>query len=145
MLTTLLHEAAGVLPHELAHATAARLCRCEVGPIVLYGAADAAPSRPTAASPRWSLVVVALAGPLVTLALAGLWWLRARALGPVGPDATPAQAVCLCLYAVELLQGVLNLVPVGALDGAVALRSLGDLSPGGGRSEEVADGDPIGS
>jgi Zn-dependent protease len=119
VVTLLLREAAGVLPHELAHAAAARLCRREVGPIVLYGASAAAPSRQTAASPRRSLAVVALAGPLATLAL-----------GPVGPAVTPAQAVCLCLYVVELLQGVLSLVPLGPLDGALALRSLRALWPG---------------
>jgi Zn-dependent protease len=124
VVTLLLHEAAGVLPHELAHAAAARLCRREVGPIVLFGAAAAAASRPTPASPRWSIAVVALAGPLATLALAGLWWLLVRALGPVDRDLTPTQAVLLTMYLVELLQGVLNLLPLGPLDGALALRAL---------------------
>jgi Zn-dependent protease len=130
VLTLLLREAAGVLPHEPAHAAAARLCRCEVGPIVLYGAAAVAPSRQTAASPRWSLAVVALAGPLVTLALAGMWRLLAAVRGPVGRDPTPAQAVLLSLYLVELLQGVFNLLPLGPLDGALALRGLRARRPG---------------
>jgi stage IV sporulation protein FB len=124
VVTLLLHEVGGVLPHELAHIAAARLCRREVGPIVLFGASAAAPSRQTAASPRRSLAVVALAGPLATLALAGLWWLLAHALGSLGRDPTPAQAVCLCLYVVGLLEGVLNPVPLGPLDGALALRTL---------------------
>ena len=137
--TTLPHQADGVLPHELAHAAAARLRRCEVGPMVLFGAAAAVPSRRTAALPRRSLAVVALAGPVATPALAGLRWLLARALGPVGRDATPVQAVLLCLCAVELLWGSLGLVPVGPFDGALVLRP-----PGGARSGEAADGERLG-
>src|SRR3989442_6925218 len=105
-----------------AHVAAARLCRRELGPVILYGASGAAPSQQTPTAPRRSLAVVALAGPLATFALAALWWLPAHQVGPSAT--TPLQAAVLCLYIAELLQGVLNLMPVGPLDGALALRSL---------------------
>jgi Zn-dependent protease len=90
--------------------------------VILYGASGAAPSQETPTAPRRSLAVVALAGPLATFALAALWWLPAHQVGPSA--AAPVDAVVRCLDAAELLQGLRNLVPVGPLDGALALRSL---------------------
>jgi hypothetical protein len=57
---------------------------------------------------------MAFAGPLATFALAALWGFLARHFGPVAwVNTTLLQALLLSLNAIELLQAVLNLVPLG--------------------------------
>ena len=125
LAAALLSELVGLLPHELGHIVAARLCRRRVVGILLAGVVGFAYSERTAATVPRDRCVVALAGPLVTFLVANLWLLAARVLGPFDPDAlTPAQALALALAVEEFLTGVLNLLPVGRLDGAQALRAL---------------------
>lgn len=108
-----------VLLHELGHALVARAHGIPVRDITLYifgGMAEIAREPDT----PWREYVVAIAGPTVNLALAGLfgwvYWL-ARAAAP--------QLAALGHYVglTNLLLGVINLVPGYPLDGGRVLRA----------------------
>jgi Zn-dependent protease len=102
-----------VLAHELGHALVARRFRVQTREIVLMplgGVAllDDRPARP------WHELVIAFAGPLVSLVLGGL----AFAVYQFYSDDFVAD-----LGAINLMLGVFNLVPAFPLDGGRMLRS----------------------
>lgn len=113
-----------VLSHELGHGVAARRRGIEVGPITLYFFGGSASFELEAGRPR-DEVVVALAGPIVSLVLGG-------ALAIVGIAASAWRAPLLdVVAAVALLLSVLNLVLAGAnlvpaypLDGGRVVRAV---------------------
>lgn len=110
---------ASVLLHELAHSWVAVSRGVEVESITLFlfgGAtkADLETEEPT------DELVIALVGPLTSLALAGGFWLVALAFGP----GTVGGFVAGHLGWINLALAVFNLVPGFPLDGGRVLRSL---------------------
>jgi len=108
---------AGVLVHELAHAWAARAFGYPVHGITLwllggYTVYDRRSSRP------WPELVIAVVGPLSTLALAlGCWLLAGLTSGAPG-------LVLSALAWTNALLGVLNLLPGAPLDGGGVVKAL---------------------
>jgi Zn-dependent protease len=109
---------AGLL-HELGHAAVAVALERRVYCITLYGFAAAA--RRSASSGAQEQVLIALAGPLSHLVLAGLFWSVWQALPP---DDLPLRAATGLPAATNLVVGGLNLLPLRPLDGGRAVRAL---------------------
>jgi Zn-dependent protease/predicted transcriptional regulator len=108
---------ASVLVHEFGHALTARRFGIETKAIILFlfgGVAQIANEPPT---PRAEFRV-AIAGPLTSLALAGVCRLIAPLLGP-----RPIGDIVSYLAVVNLLLGVFNLTPGFPLDGGRVLRA----------------------
>jgi Zn-dependent protease/CBS domain-containing protein len=110
---------ASVVVHELGHAVAARLYGVETREITLWflgGVAqfDEMPRQ------RGAEAVVAIAGPVTSVALAGLLWLAWTSLTLPG-------AALVVLFYLSIMNGFLaifNLLPALPLDGGRVLRSL---------------------
>ena len=125
-LATALGFFACLVLHELGHALAARTVGVPIRGITLFlfgGVAEMGDEPPSAGSEFF----VAVAGPAVSAALAGLFWLSALLLE------VPAVAVPLRFLAgINAVVLLFNLVPAFPLDGGRVLRSalwaaLGDL------------------
>jgi Zn-dependent protease/predicted transcriptional regulator len=112
------------LAHELGHALVARRAGVPGGPVIVYFFGGAATPMREAARPR-DEVVIALAGPAVSLALAaGLLglavlarWLGSGAIVIVGE-------VVLVVGVLDLVLGAVNLLPAFPLDGGRVVRGL---------------------
>jgi Zn-dependent protease/CBS domain-containing protein len=109
---------ASVLFHEFGHALAARRFRIPTRSITLFlfgGVAHIArePERP--AHEFW----VAIAGPITSVALSGLFWV-------IAPQVQPAPAAVLMEYLswVNLLLAGFNMIPAFPLDGGRVLRAV---------------------
>jgi Zn-dependent protease len=109
---------ASVLLHELAHALVAIRHGIPVGGITLhiFGGVSQLDSEPE--TPRAELLV-AIAGPLTSFAIAGL----SHGLGRVLAERSWADALAGYVAAVNLVVGVFNLVPAFPLDGGRVLRA----------------------
>ena len=113
---------ASILLHELAHAWAARSFGYPVRRIELYALGgytwyerkDPRPGRE---------LVIALAGPAATFAVAAVCFGCWRVLVGVAPDATVVADVLRQLTWISLLVGVYNLLPGLPLDGGALVRS----------------------
>ncbi len=108
-----------VLLHELGHSLVARSLGFKVDSITLFifgGVSNLGSEAPSARDE----FLVAIVGPVCSLALAGLFWLVCHAL----PSASASAALFAYLAFVNLLLGVFNLVPGLPLDGGRVLRSL---------------------
>ena len=111
------------LAHELGHAIAARRAGLPGGPVVVYFFGGAASSRLETARPR-DEIVIALAGPLVSLA-AGAAFTAVGLVGEVaGGWAQGAGRVAFAVGAMNLLLGGVNLLPAFPLDGGRIVRGL---------------------
>jgi Zn-dependent protease len=107
--------------HELAHSLVARRFGLGVGGITLFifgGVAelDEEPASPT--SEFW----IAIAGPVMSLGLAGLGYLALRSLQMTGMS-VPLQAVLEYLALVNIILALFNLIPAFPLDGGRVLRA----------------------
>jgi Zn-dependent protease len=109
---------ASVLFHEISHALTARAFGLPVRGITLHFLGGYTEIERDSPTPGRDLVVAA-AGPLVSLAAAGLAFLAAR---PV--DQPIAEFLLLELAVANLLVGVFNLLPALPLDGGHMLRAL---------------------
>ena len=107
-----------VLFHEISHALTARAFGLPVRGITLHFLGGYTEIERDSPTPGRDLVVAA-AGPLVSLAAAGLSFLAAR---PV--DQPIVEFLLLELAAANLLVGVFNLLPALPLDGGHMLRAL---------------------
>jgi Zn-dependent protease len=107
-----------VLFHEISHALTARAFGLPVRGITLHFLGGYTEIERDSPTPGRDLVVAA-AGPLVSLAAAGLAFLAAR---PV--EQPVAEFLLLELAAANLLVGVFNLLPALPLDGGHMLRAL---------------------
>jgi Zn-dependent protease len=107
-----------VLFHEISHALAARAFGLPVRGITLHFLGGYTEIERDSPTPGRDLVVAA-AGPLVSLAAAGLAFLAAR---PV--DQRVVEFLLLELAVANLLVGVFNLLPALPLDGGHMLRAL---------------------
>lgn len=111
---------ATVLIHELAHSFTARANNLPVHTITLFifgGVSNLTQEPPT---PRIELLV-AIAGPITSLVLAGIFFLLHAASGGLP---TEVSAVLGYLAIVNLLLGVFNLIPGFPLDGGRVLRAI---------------------
>ena len=113
---------ASLLAHELGHALVARRAGLRVRGITLWLLGGVAQLEDEPASPRDELRV-AIVGPAISLALAGVFGVAAAALSVVGaPALLVVVAAWLALGNVAL--GVFNLLPAAPLDGGRVLRGL---------------------
>ncbi len=108
-----------VLLHEISHALAARAFDMPVSSINLHFLGGATQIEGEAATP-WREFVIAVVGPLTSLAVAGLGWLVLHILGDGGLVSFTIGA----LAGTNLLVGGLNLVPGLPLDGGRVLQAL---------------------
>lgn len=97
-----------VLIHEAAHLTLIALCGCSVEGIEVTPMGLSI--RRTGITGHLQDLAIHLAGPLANFLLASVW------IGSIGIDTLPAAA--------NLFFGLLNLLPIDALDGAKALTAL---------------------
>lgn len=109
-----------VVLHELSHSVVARRLGIPVEGITLFLFGGVTTTRMEARQPRDEFLV-AVVGPVTSLALAGVAWLMVQTLG-----ALPAPILFAIGYLgwLNLLLGVFNLLPGFPLDGGRVLRSI---------------------
>jgi Zn-dependent protease/CBS domain-containing protein len=109
-----------VLLHELGHSFTARSLGLPVNTITLYifGGVSSLTQEPK--SPRIEFLVT-IAGPLVSLILAGIFYLLHAAAGSASSEVV---AVLGYLASVNLILGLFNLIPAYPLDGGRVLHSI---------------------
>jgi Zn-dependent protease len=112
---------ASVVLHELGHSLTARRYGVHVRRITLWFLGGVAEFEEMPRQ-RGAEAVVAIAGPLVSFALAGLFW-AVTAL-PILDAAPYAQLITGYLIAINLMLGLFNLLPALPMDGGRILRSL---------------------
>ncbi|HTV05837.1 MAG TPA: site-2 protease family protein [Acidobacteriaceae bacterium] len=108
-----------VLIHELGHSVVAQRYGLSVPRITLFlfgGVSQIAAEPPNAAAEFW----IAIVGPLVSFALAALFW----ELEPLFTGSPPWFAVVKYLALLNLVLGIFNLIPGFPLDGGRVLRAI---------------------
>jgi Zn-dependent protease len=110
---------ASVVLHELGHSLTARRYGVNVRRITLWFLGGVAEFEEMPRQ-RGAEAVVAIAGPIVSFALAGLFWVASMFVQGV----PAAWLICFYLTAVNLMLGLFNLIPAMPLDGGRILRSL---------------------
>jgi Zn-dependent protease len=108
--------------HELAHAIVARRSGVEIEGITLFifgGVAEMASEPKTASSEFW----IAVVGPLMSLGLAGGFWMLAI-LGHAFGVPPPAADVLIYLAIVNAILALFNLLPAFPLDGGRVFRAF---------------------
>ena len=108
-----------VLVPELGHSLVAHARGLRVEDITLFIFGGVSSIAQEAAS-AWDEFVVAVVGPLISLALAGLFW----AVGQVVPPESAVSPVARYLAMANLLLGLFNIVPGFPLDGGRVLRGI---------------------
>lgn len=112
-----------VLAHELAHGIVARRRGLDVGPITLYFFGGSASFQLESDRPR-DEAAIALAGPVVSLAIGVLLVIIAFAVGAINhPVADAAAVIALVLAVLNLILGGVNLIPAYPLDGGRIVRA----------------------
>ena len=109
-----------ILVHELGHALVQRAYRGRPE-IVLYALGGVA-AAPGVEENWWKNILIALAGPFAGFALAGLVYGLKEAFGM--PAAPLGQYFVSYLIGINLIWGVINLVPIWPLDGGHVAREL---------------------
>jgi len=119
---------ASVLVHELGHSlvAGARGLRVENITLFIFGGVSSIAKEASTARDEFLIAVV---GPLISLLLAGVFWV----FGQLMPPASAVSALANYLALANLLLGLFNIVPGFPLDGGRVLRSIvwgvtGDLS-----------------
>jgi Zn-dependent protease len=113
-----------VLAHELGHGVAARRRGLDVGPITVYFFGGSASFQLESERPR-DEVAIALAGPLVSLAIGGLLAIVGFAASATSVAVVQAiGGVAIVLAALNLVLGGANLVPAYPLDGGRLVRAI---------------------
>jgi Zn-dependent protease/CBS domain-containing protein len=113
---------ASVLVHELMHALMAQSLRVPIAGITLFALGGVSEMKQEPPNPRAEFLI-AIVGPLASIALAGLFWLVWQALDREGPDPSFA-AIALYLVGLNTVVAVFNLLPAFPLDGGRVLRSI---------------------
>ncbi|MEA1904136.1 MAG: site-2 protease family protein [Actinomycetota bacterium] len=119
-----------VLIHELSHSMVARTLGIPVEGITLFLFGGVTKTKLEARQPRDEFMV-AVVGPLTSIALAGLFWMVVNLTGDLLPE--PALYAVGYLGWINLALGLFNLLPGFPLDGGRVLRSIlwrasGDLT-----------------
>jgi Zn-dependent protease/predicted transcriptional regulator len=109
-----------VVVHELGHSVVARLYGVKVRSITLWLLGGVAEFEEMPRQ-RGAEAVVAIAGPVVSVAVGAACWLALQALPP---DAVPAAFVLNYLLYMNVSLAVFNMIPALPLDGGRVLRSL---------------------
>ena len=126
---------ASVVLHELGHSLTARRYGVHVRRITLWFLGGVAEFQEMPRQ-RGAEAVVAIAGPLVSFALAAIFW-AVTAFAPL--DAVPyARLITGYLFAINLMLGVFNLLPALPMDGGRILRSLLALRMPSARATVIA-------
>jgi len=123
VLTSLMFFAS-VLLHELGHSLVARFFGTPVNKITLFIFGGVSEISEEPKTPKEELAM-ALAGPLVSLVLSGLFavvYLVARRMSH--PVASPVAALGLFIGSINLSLGIFNLIPGFPLDGGRVLRAV---------------------
>ncbi|APR87078.1 Putative zinc metalloprotease [Minicystis rosea] len=110
---------ASIVAHELSHALAARRYGIATTEILLMPLGGVAKIAGQPANGKQE-VVIALAGPAMSLALAGLAAIGAAVTAPV----PPLHAAMVALASANLMLGLFNLLPAFPMDGGRVLRGL---------------------
>jgi len=118
-IIALLGLAASIILHEFAHSLVGRAFGMHVKSITLFMLGGVAELEDEPATPRAELVM-ALAGPAMSLILAGLFALLE---GFVAPTSPAFAAVLSYLAIINLVLAIFNLVPAFPMDGGRALRA----------------------
>lgn len=111
---------ASVLVHELAHSLVARAKGLEVASITLFLFGGVASLRREPRQPT-SEVLIAVVGPLSTLALAAAFWVLGAPLSAISPV---LGAISGYLASINLMLALFNLMPGFPLDGGRVVRGL---------------------
>lgn len=119
-----------VLAHELGHSLVARKLGVAIAEIELHFFGGAAKMLSMPKTPR-DEIIIAAAGPAVSFALAGLFWMLS-ALGVEG------LGVVTMLASVNLMLGAFNLIPALPTDGGRILRAALQMKYGPLRATELA-------
>lgn len=108
-----------VLVHELGHSlvAGARGLRVDSITLFIFGGISSIAREATSAKDEFLISVI---GPVVSLVLAGLFWV----VGQVAPEASAIISVVSYLALANLLLGLFNIVPGFPLDGGRVLRSI---------------------
>ncbi len=112
---------AGIVIHELAHSLVAVRSGIEIPEITLFLFGGVSSMAEEPADPQTELKV-AIAGPLASFVLAGIFWLITSAISGKAPGLVTA--VFEYLAYINIALGVFNLVPGYPLDGGRILRAL---------------------
>lgn len=112
---------ASVLAHELSHSVMARQLGIPVEDITLFLFGGVTKTKMEATTPRDEFLV-AIVGPLTSLAIAGVLWVVLQLVQ--GDTATPVHFAIGYIAWLNLLLGVFNLAPGMPLDGGRVLRSI---------------------
>ena len=112
-----------VLVHELAHALVGRRRGVRTTSVVLGLVGGLAPLSIEAAEPRDELAI-AVAGPLVSLAISAVVLPVGVVLGLAGDSAGPIAGALFVLGALNLMLGIASLLPGLPLDGGRAVRAV---------------------
>ena len=108
-----------VLVHELAHSVVARFLSFRVEGITLFFLGGVSQLKAEAQGPRDEFVI-SVVGPVVSLVLAGLFWLILQGFQD---RLSPVSAVLAYLVLINILVAGFNLLPAFPLDGGRILRS----------------------
>ena len=119
--------------HDLAHALVARRRGVEVQAIGVSFFGGATPLDPTSPNPGDDAAIAA-SGPLTSIGIATLLFAISVAVVALGDGFRPAAGVLSVLVLLNLLLGVVNLVPAYPLDGGRIVRDLAWRRSGSERS-----------
>ncbi|TAJ99326.1 MAG: CBS domain-containing protein [Chloroflexota bacterium] len=115
---------ASALVHDLSHAVLARRRGVEVRSILISFFGGTTPLDPASTNPRDDLVI-AVAGPIVSVGLGAALALGAAAVDAAGgAAATVATQVLAVLAVLNLVLGVVNVIPAYPLDGGRIVRAI---------------------
>jgi Zn-dependent protease/CBS domain-containing protein len=111
------------ISHDLAHALVARRRGVEVSTIGVAFFGGSTPFDPTSPNPGDD-AAIALSGPLTSIGIAGLLFAGSVAVVSVTREFNAAAGVLSVLVLLNLLLGLINLVPAYPLDGGRIVRDL---------------------
>ena len=129
-----------VVLHEFGHALTARKFGIRTRSIVLLPIGGIASIEKTPEDPRQE-ILIALAGPAVSFAIAGVLWLLLSAAGGIGAVNTLSLSeggFLQRLMLVNLLLGAFNLLPAFPMDGGRVFRAMLSLRLGPVRATRIA-------
>jgi len=126
-----------VIGHELAHSMVARMYGVQVESITLLPIGGVAAMREMPRKPSEE-ALMAIAGPVASLGLAGLFAIIIAAVGSTGPTGFMGQPILLTLMITNMVLAVFNLLPAFPLDGGRVLRAVLAHYMGAARATRIA-------